>query len=254
VATAAAVAVLVAVEAVLVVVIVVGAVADFMVVVVFEGNTKNQTTTQKEEHMRVKAAQLTVITSLAAMMLVSVGAAWSQAPADTAQGGAEGALAAAAIHVTATVVALDPAKRSVSIVGPLGQTNTYICGPAVRNYDQIKVGDKVKATYVESVAVAASPASAPASVGGGGAIAVAPKGAMPGVVMAKTIEITDKIEAIDTATRTITLEGVMGHPKTVKAGPHVDLAALKTGDDVRLRITQALAIRVEKPEAGGDAD
>jgi hypothetical protein len=227
---------------------------DFMAAAAFADNAENETTMQKEEHMRVKAAQLTVITSLAAMMLVSVGAAWSQAPAETPQGGAEGALAAAAIHVTATVVALDPAKRSVSIVGPLGQTNTYICGPAVRNYDQIKVGDKVKATYVESVAVAASPASAPASIGAGGTVAVAPKGAMPGVVMAKTIEITDKIEAIDTATRTITLEGVMGHPKTVKAGPHVDLAALKTGDDVRLRITQALAIRVEKPEAGSDAD
>jgi hypothetical protein len=201
--------------------------------------------------MSVRTARLAVIALLSAIMVAAVGSARGQEAAGTTPGGAEGAIEATALHVTATVVAVDAAERSVSVVGPLGRTNTYTCGPAVRNFDQIKVGDKVKATYVESVAVAASPASAPASVGGGGAIAVAPKGAMPGVVMAKTTEITDKIEAIDTATRTVTLEGVMGHPKTVKAGPHVDLAALKVGDNVRLRITQALAIRVEKPEAAG---
>lgn len=198
--------------------------------------------------MRRKSLQFVVMAMLPAVILVFAGSAKGQEPAAKPQGGAEGALEASAVHVTATVVALDPANRSVSVVGPLGRTNTYICGPAVRNYDQIKVGDKVKATFVESVAVAASPASAPASVGVGGTVAVAPKGAMPGVIMVKTTEITDKIEAIDMATRTVTLEGVMGHPKTVKAGPKVDLALLKKGDDVRLQVTQALAIHVERPE------
>ena len=67
------------------------------------------------------------------------------------------------------------------------------------------------------------------------------------IVMTRTAEITDKIEAIDAATRTITIEGVSGHAKTVKAGPKVDLSVLKAGDDLRLRITEALAIVVEKP-------
>jgi hypothetical protein len=201
--------------------------------------------------MRTKTTQLAMLALLSALVLAYAPSANSQEPAAKDQGGAEGAIEATAIHVTATVVAVDAANRTVSVVGPLGRTNTYTCGKAVRNFDQIKVGDKVKATFVESIAVAAGPASAPSSVGEGGMIAVAPKGAMPGVVMAKTTEITDKIESVDAATRTITLEGVSGHPHTVKAGPKVDLAVLKAGDDVRLRITEALAIVVERPQGGG---
>ena len=201
--------------------------------------------------MRTSTKQLVIVALLPAVILAFAGSANGEEPAAKGQGGAEGAVEAAAIHVTATVIAVDAAKRTVLIVGPLGRTNTYTCGPAVRNFNQIKVGDKVKATLVESVAVVAGPANAPASVGESSTVAVAPKGAMPGVVMAKTVEITDKIEAIDSATRTIILEGISGHPKAVKAGPKVDLAVLKAGDDVRLRITEALAIVVERPQGGG---
>ncbi|HUK82656.1 MAG TPA: hypothetical protein VLZ12_08515 [Verrucomicrobiae bacterium] len=201
--------------------------------------------------MRTRTKQLAMIALLPAVVLAFAGSANGQEPAAKGQGGAEGAIEASAIHVTATVVAVDAAKRTVSVVGPLGRTNTYTCGPAVRNFNQIKVGDKVKATFVESIAVAAGPSSAPSSVGVGSTVAVAPKGAMPGVVMAKTVEVTGKIVSIDAETRSVTLEGPAGNQRTVKAGPKVDLAALKAGDDVRLRVTEALAITVERPESGG---
>ena len=200
--------------------------------------------------MRSKAQQWMFTTLIVVIVFAFVGRTNGQTTPSAKPAGDEAAIEAAAVQVTATVVAVDASKRTVSVVGPLGRTNTYTCGKAVRNFDQIKVGDTVKATLVESVAVVAGPSSAPASIGEGGMVAIAPKGAMPGVVMARTFEITDKIEAIDSAKRMITIEGVSGHPKTVKAGPKVDLAALKAGDDVRLRITEGLAIVVEKPQSG----
>lgn len=200
--------------------------------------------------MRSRARQLMLTALLPVIVLALAGYANGQAPAAKSAGGAEGALEAEAVQVTANVVAVDAAKRTVSVVGPLGRTNTYVCGPAVRNFNQIKVGDKVKATFVESIAVVAGPSSAPPSVGAGEMVAVAPKGAMPGVVMAKTVEVTGKIVSIDAQTRSVTLEGPAGNQRTVKAGPKVDLSVLKAGDDVRLRITEALAIVVERPESG----
>src|SRR6266478_2448234 len=156
--------------------------------------------------MRSKMQKLMLMTLLPVIMFVFVGRTNCQATPSKKQAGDEAAIEAEAVQVTATVVAVDTSKRTVSVVGPLGRTNTYTCGKAVRNFDQIKVGDTVKATFVESVAVVAGPSSAPASVGEGGMVAIAPKGAMPGVIMARTFEITDKIEAIDSAKRIITIE------------------------------------------------
>jgi hypothetical protein len=55
--------------------------------------------------------------------------------------------------VTATVEGIDYAKRLVTLKGPEGNMVTFKAGEAVRNLDQVKVGDKVVAVYLESVAV-----------------------------------------------------------------------------------------------------
>jgi hypothetical protein len=45
----------------------------------------------------------------------------------------------------------------------------------------------------------------------------------------------------------VTVEGPMGGKPTIKVGPKVNLDGLQQGDDVTLRVTDALAIHVEKP-------
>jgi hypothetical protein len=70
---------------------------------------------------------------------------------------------------------------------------------------------------------------------------------MPGVIMAKTRQITAKIVSVDTGVRTVTVEGPGGGMPTINVGPNVKLDELQKGDDVTLRVTDALAIRVEKP-------
>ena len=160
---------------------------------------------------------------------------------------AQGAIEAGAVTATAKVTAVDASKRTVSLTNEAGATNTYKLGKAVRNFDQIKVGDEVKATLLESIAVVVRKSGTPAGTGERGLVAVAPKGAMPGVIMAKTRQITAKIVSVDTTARTVTIEGPMGGTQTIKAGPNVKLDELQKGDDVTLRVTDALAIRVEKP-------
>ena len=70
---------------------------------------------------------------------------------------------------------------------------------------------------------------------------------MPGVIMAKTRQITAKIVSVDPQVRTVTVESPAGGTPTIKIGTKVNLDERQKGDDVTLRVTDALAIRVEKP-------
>jgi hypothetical protein len=191
----------------------------------------------------------TTVIAIPILMLAIAG--YGQSPAASAKvkgkPGAEGAIEVGAITATSKVTKVDPSKRTVTLTNEAGETNTYKLGKDVRNFDQIKVGDQVRATLLESVAVTVSKSSASPDAGARGVVAVAPKGAMPGVVMAKTRQITAKIVSADPEARTVTVEGPMGGKPTIKVGPNVNLGELQAGDDVTLRVTDALAIRVEKP-------
>ena len=80
-------------------------------------------------------------------------------------------------------------------------------------------------------------------------VALAPKGAKPGAVMAETTEVTAKVLSVDNKTNQVTLEGVLGNQHTFTVAKNVDLSGVKVGDSVVVRYTQALAILVEKPAA-----
>ena len=191
--------------------------------------------------------KMTLMATIPALMLAVAGYAEDSSASATTKTDAKGAIEVGAITKTAKVTAVDPAKRTVTLVNPDGITNTYELGKNVRNFDQIKVGDEVKVTLLESVAVTVSKSSVPPDAGARSLVAVAPKGAMPGVIMAKTRQITAKIVSVDTQARTVTVEGPGGGMPTIKIGPNVKLDELQKGDDVTLRVTDALAIRVEKP-------
>ena len=78
-------------------------------------------------------------------------------------------------------------------------------------------------------------------------VALAPKGAKPGGIMAETTQVTAKVTAIDTEHRQATLQFDDGTTQTVAVRPDVDLSKRKVGDKVVIRTTEALAITVEKP-------
>jgi hypothetical protein len=152
------------------------------------------------------------------------------------------------VKITATVEKVDYATRMVTLKGPKGNTLTFKASDAVKNLDQVKVGDKVNAQYLESVAVFVRKSSEPPMAGEVDAVGVAPKGAKPGVVMVQTDQVTAKVKAVDVKKRTLTLTGPEGQTKTFKVDPSVKrLNEIKKGDEIVLRVTQALAIEVVKP-------
>lgn len=145
------------------------------------------------------------------------------------------------------MTAIDAASRQVSLITADGKKTSFKAGPEVANFDQIQVGDKVKATVAEQLIVFVRKNGEPPSDGESAAVALAPLGDKPGVVMANTVEVTAKVEAIDLDHRKATLRFPDGHAQIFSVRKDVDMTKGKLGDEVVIRTTEAMAILVEKP-------
>ena len=163
------------------------------------------------------------------------------------QEGVPGGVMVGTYQTTVTVTAIDAAGRKVTLVSPDGTKTTFKAGPEVINFDQIRIGDQVKATVVEQLVVFVRKNGMPPSDGQATAVALAPKGAKPGVLMADTVEVTAKVKSIDLKRHKATLQFPDGKSKSFAVRPDVDLTKVKLGEEVVIRTTEALAIVVEKP-------
>ncbi len=150
--------------------------------------------------------------------------------------------------LTAKVTDIDAAKREVTLVNSEGENTTVKCGPDVINFDQIRVGDHLKVTVTDQLVAYLADAGAGPTDGGAGVVVLAPKGAKPGGVVANTVQVTAKVTAIDLRHHKATLQFPDGTTRTVAVRPDVDLTRRHVGEEVVLRITEMLAISVEKPQ------
>jgi hypothetical protein len=186
------------------------------------------------------------------LILVFAAFSFAQAPETKTQPAKKpaqkpGGIVVEAVSGTATVDAVDKEKRMVTLKFADGKTQSLKLGPEVRNFDQIQVGDQVKATYAESVAIAVRKSDEKPSAAAVQTVQVAPKGEKPGVIVTDTTEVTAKVEAIDYTKRTVALKGPEGNVRTFSVDKSVKkFKNVKVGDEVVVRVTQAMAIVVEK--------
>ncbi len=164
-----------------------------------------------------------------------------------AQKGVPGGVLVETFQITATVTDVDSANRKVTLVTPNGKKTTFKAGPEVVNFPQIQVGDQVKATVVEQIVAFMRSSRAPAVDGEAAAVALAPVGAKPGVLLANTVQVTVTVKAIDVKAHKATLLFPDNTSQTFKARPDVDLTKINLGEEVVIRTTEACAITVEKP-------
>jgi hypothetical protein len=149
--------------------------------------------------------------------------------------------------VSARVTAIDYAKREVTLLGADGEPFTVKVGPAAVNFDQVKKGDLVNLTLTEEMVVMLDDAQAPQGQGSASVVALAPKGAQPGGLMAETHQIVGTVTSIDLMKHTATLRFEDGTTKTFKVRDDVDLGKHKAGERVVFRVTEMIALSVEKP-------
>jgi ABC-type Fe3+-hydroxamate transport system substrate-binding protein len=144
------------------------------------------------------------------------------------------------------VTAVDYQKQTVTLQGPDGKVVTLNAKNA-RNLDQMKVGDIVKAEYIEERAIFVRKADQPPTADEEQTVQLAPKGKMPAGVVADTVQITANVEAIDYQKRTVILKGPEGNVRTIKVEGVKHLDQIKVGDQVVVRVTEAFALSGVKP-------
>jgi Cu/Ag efflux protein CusF len=153
-------------------------------------------------------------------------------------------------QVTATVEAIDPTTRQVTLKGEDGNTVKVTLGEEVRNFSQIKKGDHVRATYQESVALAvAKPGEPLTPTGRVETLTRAPVGQTPGAAAATVTQTSALVEDVNRDTREVTLRGPGGDVEKVQVDPSIgNLEHINKGDRINVMMTQALAISVTSPD------
>ena len=149
------------------------------------------------------------------------------------------------VTVTAKVAAIDPVDRAVSLLTTDGQSINFKAGPEIKNLDQVKVGDSVRATYYESVVyeLVQHGQSAP-GINVADAAARAEPGEKPAAGVARMVSVVATIVAIDAKAPAATFKLPSGEDKTIKVRNPDRLKGVKVGDLVEFTYTQAVGLEV----------
>ena len=151
---------------------------------------------------------------------------------------------AQSVEARATVTAIDPATRIVTLKTQDGQTLDVEAGPEVKNFNQIKVGDTVKATYTESVAFQVVPKGETP----GGAAQIADR--IPGgVAVGQQVTTSFKVTSVDPKTNILWVTLPNGNTKKIQVQDPKAQERLKTlspGNVVSVTYTEAMALQLEK--------
>ena len=152
---------------------------------------------------------------------------------------------ASVVKVTASVEAIDAAKRTITLKGPEGKVVTITAGPEVKNFDQIKVGDFLVVRYIEALSLELKKGGTALRQRTDRDMGVAAKpGERPaGAVGTQTTVVADVI-AVDPKKQVVTLRGP---ERTVdlKLRDPEQFKLVKVGDQVEATFTEAAAISVE---------
>ena len=166
---------------------------------------------------------------------------------ETYRKGVPGGVLVQTVKVTATVTAIDQAHRKLTLQGTDGKGFTAKVGREVVNFNQVRLGDQVTATLTQKIVASLDHQEASSAEGSAALVAHPPKGGQPGGLVGETTQMTAKVVAIDLEKSAITVQFEDGSTQTF-ARPDVDLTRHKLGEKFVYRVTDTVAIWLEKPE------
>jgi hypothetical protein len=168
------------------------------------------------------------------------------ASSDTAEPIREKAVVTVAARTKVTAV--DRAHRRVTLVGADGVETSFYADEAVRNFDQIQVGDELVGELVTAILLEVrqpTPDEAQARVLE--VVAAAEPGHRPAGLLVHRVTAVLRIQAIDRDAGTATLLGPVGVPRQVQVRDRALLDRVRVGEAVVITYTEALRLAVIPP-------
>src|SRR6185295_5489552 len=155
----------------------------------------------------------------------------------------------AGMRVTATVEAVDVAKRMITLKDPDGTVGTYEVGEQVKRLAEIKPGDKIHADYkVAAVAELREPTEEEKSAP---LVAVedtarATMAEAPAAAIGRAVRAVTTIEALDATAQTFTVKGPLEGQVTVHVDDPAVFSQLKVGQTIVVKFAESLVLAVEQ--------
>jgi hypothetical protein len=151
---------------------------------------------------------------------------------------------------TAGVVGVDSDKRLVTLQREDGSQFVVRAGDAVRNFDQIAVGDKLRVVYKEVlVATKLPPGETTRATTAAAAGARMPEGEKPGIGVGTALNVRVRVESIDREHDIVVYSFASGelNSRRLQTPQGREFAkGLKIGDIVQLDYGQVLAVGIDK--------
>ena len=150
------------------------------------------------------------------------------------------------VSASATIQAIDTTARTITLRNDRGEEDIYSVGPEVKRFNEMKIGDTVKMTYMESLVLQirkAGGAPGPTSVQG----SVTPgTGRLPAATAAVQDKMTVTVKAIDPSLPSITVTTPDSRTITRKVENTKNLEGVNVGDLIDITYTRALLTAIER--------
>jgi Cu/Ag efflux protein CusF len=197
----------------------------------------------------------TLVLALPVSGLAQTPSSVAGATKDAAKGAAQGASQAGAaaakpitkqntVTKTFTITKIDQATRDVTLRAENGDEDTFTVGPGVTRFNQLKVGDTIKATYTEALVFEVRKPDAPAATTGTTIAGERYKNAVGGAAgAAHTTTVT--VKAIDMNAPSITVDTADGRTMTRRIQDKKNLEGVHVGDRIDITYSEAMIVTAE---------
>ena len=156
---------------------------------------------------------------------------------------------------TGKVTSINPARRMLTVQGENGGELSLVVGPDVKNFQNVKLGDRVRVQYTEATALAL--AENPGKTDDLGAIrtkieaqaASQASGTKPSMGVTERTTTVANVFEVDRQQGTITLRGTNGVPVEVRVPDKQTLQQIDKNDQVVMSYVEAAAVSIQPAAA-----
>lgn len=201
--------------------------------------------------------------ALAGVLCVTAPATAQQQPAAPSQGQTTATVRGPVVVgqtavATGKVTSINPARRVLTVEDDRAGSLTLVVGPEVKNFQNVKLGDRVTVQYTEATAIAL--AENPGKKDDLGAIRAKveaqassqPTGTRPGMGMTERTTMVANVFEVDRQQGTVTLRGTSGVPIEVQVPDKQVLQQIDKNDQVVMSYVEAAAVSIQPAAAAGN--